>query len=154
MSSSCNMCTSLHVLTLVLFYVYCANMLNYDFVDAFLLAQVIHSPVLTWTFSCTWHWVCLSLAQVDGCDDGMLEWEPSSYPDGAHLVNIQRGDKGFGVILVQQKVCTCKHIYIKLQYAVSDFQLWVHDNHDTLHCRQVLKLHVPWQLSCGWVEST
>ena len=47
----------------------------------------------------------LSCVQVHGCDESISEeWEPSSLPDGAHLVNIQRGDKGFGVVLVEQKV--------------------------------------------------
>lgn len=44
---------------------------------------------------------------MDGGDDCMLvEWEPSLFPDGAHPVNIQRGDRGFGINLVEQKVRT------------------------------------------------
>ena len=45
--------------------------------------------------------------KVNGCHENTIEeWEGSSFPDGAHLVNIQRGDKGFGVILVERKVYT------------------------------------------------
>lgn len=39
----------------------------------------------------------------------LVEWEPSLFPDGAHPVNIQRGDRGFGINLVEQKVRTHTH---------------------------------------------
>lgn len=58
---------------------------------------------------------------MDGGDDCILvEWEPSMFPDGAHPVNIQRGDKGFGINLVEQKVRTHTHT------AVCNSQVYTH----------------------------
>ena len=36
--------------------------------------------------------------------DNIEEWDSSSFPAGAHFVNVQRGTKGFGILLVEQKV--------------------------------------------------
>ena len=50
--------------------------------------------------------------QVEGCDgDAVEDWVTATFPVGAHTVNIQRGDKGFGVVLVEQKVCVTVHVY-------------------------------------------
>ena len=59
---------------------------------------------------------------MNGCDENTIDgWEPSSFPDGARLVNIQRGDKGFGVFLMEQKVYDTVHVLVKV-YAV---YIWI-----------------------------
>ena len=68
---------------------------------------------------------CVCVPQVEGCIESMLEeeWILSAFPDGAHQVNIQRGSKGFGIVLVEQKVtvdvqstCTCILLHVHRIY--------------------------------------
>ena len=50
------------------------------------------------------------------------EWVSPSFPTGAHVVNIQRGDKGFGVVMVEEKV----QVYIDTHDTVRQASIIIH----------------------------
>lgn len=47
------------------------------------------------------------------------EWMLSAFPDGAYQVNIQRGSKGFGIGLVEQKVyIIMTHVHVHMHVCI------------------------------------
>ena len=53
----------------------------------------------------------LEAEEVNGVEP-MSEWMAKHFPAGSSLVTVPRGDKGFGIIMVEGKVCVCVPTYV------------------------------------------